>query len=73
MDMNRFEWTSGSDMCPHGYKRNSACPCVVGRTPEDHSGCRAIAFEQKPVEEVVPGIVTGPKILDRPEPGREAW
>lgn len=73
MDMNRFELSSGSDNCPHGHKRNSTCPCVFGKAPEDRAGCRAIAFEQMPVERVVQYIVTGPKILDRPEPGLEAW
>lgn len=73
MDMSRLGQTNGSDKCPHGHKRNSACPCVVGEGPDNTAGCRAIAFEQEPVEKVVPDIVTRPEILDRPEPGCEAW
>jgi hypothetical protein len=72
MNMSRLGQTSGSD-CPYGHKRNFACPCAVGKGPESEAGCRAIAFEQKPVEEVVPDIVTRPEILDRPKPGCEAW
>lgn len=68
-----YQRTSG-DRCPYGHERNSTCPCAArdGEVPESQMGCRAVAFEENSAEVIVPSSPR-PRILDRPEPGREAW
>lgn len=61
-----------TSQCSYGYPRSNTCSCLSGQIP-NRDGCHAAIFAGVTPERMFKEVVAGPRPLDRPEPGCEAF